>query len=395
MQEFLCWASLTATAALMGLHAQAMKISRVGQILGSIFLCGTAATIFAQPWLILVPALCGGALLLATQKWDAQRLLSAVATFAAISLIWAAEPLAQWILNANLSIIGMHTAPLAFEPILARLLLPALIFVAGLWFAWERPGKPRNAVFLASAATLLFIAAHALYRATFAGAIGDEFVQTGLAQRIGWSGLLLSAGMVLAHHGKRLPARIFHSLALLHSLYFSVILHNPLWAQQAVGPWPFINGLLPLYLLTGFIVVRWAAVMDGLALPVDRVKQLLLMLLTGLFAWSSLQQIFHGSILSDGSVGSAENILRSILLIALAIGFLLWGIRQKAHDWRIASLLLMIAAVAKVFLFDASGLEGLARIGSFVALGFSLIGIGWLYSRQLGPVKAAEIEAEA
>jgi uncharacterized membrane protein len=44
----------------------------------------------------------------------------------------------------------------------------------------------------------------------------------------------------------------------------------------------------------------------------------------------------------------------------------------------------MIAAVAKVFLFDASGLDGLLRIGSFIALGLSLIGIGWLYSRYLG-----------
>jgi len=43
----------------------------------------------------------------------------------------------------------------------------------------------------------------------------------------------------------------------------------------------------------------------------------------------------------------------------------------------------MIVATLKVFLFDASGLDGLARIGSFVALGFSLIGLGWLYSRQL------------
>jgi uncharacterized membrane protein len=51
--------------------------------------------------------------------------------------------------------------------------------------------------------------------------------------------------------------------------------------------------------------------------------------------------------------------------------------------WRLASLGLMLAAVAKVFLFDASGLEGVVRIASFVALGFSLIGIGWLYARYL------------
>jgi uncharacterized membrane protein len=101
------------------------------------------------------------------------------------------------------------------------------------------------------------------------------------------------------------------------------------------------------------------------------------------FAWASLRQAFHGTLLVSPGVSDLEDILRSILGIALAIGFLLWGIRRKRHDWRIASLVLMLVAVAKVFLFDASGLEGLLRIASFVALGFSLIGIGWLYSRQL------------
>jgi uncharacterized membrane protein len=75
--------------------------------------------------------------------------------------------------------------------------------------------------------------------------------------------------------------------------------------------------------------------------------------------------------------------------VALAIGFLLWGIRTRSRDWRIGSLVLMLLAVAKVFLLDASGLEGLLRIASFVALGFSLIGIGWLYSRSLGGERPA------
>ena len=37
----------------------------------------------------------------------------------------------------------------------------------------------------------------------------------------------------------------------------------------------------------------------------------------------------------------------------------------------------------------AAGLDGLARIASFAALGFSLIGIGWLYSRYLPQDDAA------
>jgi uncharacterized membrane protein len=117
--------------------------------------------------------------------------------------------------------------------------------------------------------------------------------------------------------------------------------------------------------------------------------QVLQMALVVLFAFSELRQLFHGTLLSAPGLPVGEDILRSILAIALAIGFLLWGIARQQRDWRIASLALMLGAVGKVFLFDASGLAGVTRIASFVALGLSLIGIGWLYSRHLGSDKAA------
>ena len=117
------------------------------------------------------------------------------------------------------------------------------------------------------------------------------------------------------------------------------------------------------------------------------------MLIVILYALSSLRQLYHGSDLSVPGVTAGEDIFRSILAIALAIGFLIWGISRHSRDWRIASLVIMIAAVAKVFMFDASGLDGLLRIGSFVALGLSLIGIGWLYSRYLGEDREAVLSA--
>ncbi len=39
--------------------------------------------------------------------------------------------------------------------------------------------------------------------------------------------------------------------------------------------------------------------------------------------------------------------------------------------------------VSKVFLIDASDLTGLYRVASFLGLGLSLIGIGYLYQRLL------------
>ena len=54
----------------------------------------------------------------------------------------------------------------------------------------------------------------------------------------------------------------------------------------------------------------------------------------------------------------------------------------------------MLLAVGKVFLVDAAGLEGLLRVASFMALGFSLIGIGWVYSRQLAVRRPAGAKAD-
>ena len=102
-------------------------------------------------------------------------------------------------------------------------------------------------------------------------------------------------------------------------------------------------------------------------------------------ALALLRQVFSGTVLTAVPMGQTEDLLRSLIGIVLAIAFLLFGRVQDAQSWRIGSLLLMLIAVAKVFLIDAAALEGLIRIASFMALGFSLLGIGWLYARQLGP----------
>ena len=107
------------------------------------------------------------------------------------------------------------------------------------------------------------------------------------------------------------------------------------------------------------------------------------MLVIAVYALSELRHLFAGSRLDSIPVSQWEDLLRSLLGIVLAIGFLLWGARTRSRSWRIGSLALMVLAVLKVFLVDAAGLAGLARIASFMALGFSLIGIGWFYSRQL------------
>jgi len=391
-EAVLRWVALAIVAFFFALRAERPVVRRFGQVFAALLAYGAAAQILPATVLVLVPALGATALLLSSHRIALDRIDAGTAAFAAISLGWAALPVAIWSTKALLSLGGLPMTidgdGLRAAELIRRLAIPALLFGVSFWLVRDK--LPRWLLFagLGVAGLIGIIAVHGLYRLGFAAAVGSDFVATGITQRLVWEGLLIGLGWLLWRRGLRPGAQALMLVGTAHALVYGLLLHNPLWAEQAVGAWPLVNLLVPLFLLP------WVAVrlIERLFAPVpawlDLAIQFFTMALVSLFAWATLRQLFHGSLLVEAGVAPAENILRSLLILLLAIGFLLWGIRTQRRDWRITSLVLMLAAAGKVFLFDASGLEGLLRIGSFVALGFSLIGIGWLYSRQLAPSTA-------
>jgi len=383
------WGGLAAAALLFAVRGEGAIIRRLGQVAAALLAYGALAQVLPANALMLVPALGGAAILLAARQIPLGRVDGAAASLAALSLAWAALPIGIWSTKATLSLVGVpmqfDAALLTIEPLLLRLLLPGLLFAIPIWLVRDALPRWLWIAAISLAAIVGGIAIHSFYRIGFAAVAGDDFVATGILQRLIWEALLVGAGWFAMVRGLTGIARPLIVAGIAHALLYGLMLHNPLWSAQAVGAWPLVNLLVPLFLLPWLGLTRIARLFPAAPVWIDRVVQIAAMLLVAGFAWATLRQLFHGSLLTDPGVTDAENILRSILLLALALGFLLWGIRTKRHDWRIASLVLMIGAAGKVFLFDTSGLEGLARIGSFVALGFSLIGIGWLYSRQLAP----------
>ena len=385
------WAAVAALGMLLAARSREWLVRELGQAMAVLLGYGALAQIVPLVALPLVaPAAC---LCLAwwSRSLEWPRLRTGVALLAVIAAAWAFLPLLWWWIEAVRSLGGIPMlleAPL-LQPlsIARRLFVPALLLGGSLWLLRER--LARMALFpLAGLIGLLgMVAVHSLYRAGFSEAFGSDFIATGLGQRLLWSALLAGtgytlwkrAGGMLASHAA--PALIM--VAGLHVAWYSLVLYDPLWTAQAVGSLPLLNLLFPLFAALPLCLMLMARMSPKWAETIDRVLQPLLMVMVAVLAWASLRQLFHGSLLTDPGVSQLEDILRSITGIALAIGYLLWGIRKNRHNWRIASLVLMLAAVAKVFLLDANGLEGLLRIASFVALGFSLIGIGWLYSRQL------------
>ncbi|MDB5724341.1 MAG: hypothetical protein JWQ16_1095 [Novosphingobium sp.] len=384
------WAAVACFAALLAFQSRTMALRAIGQCLAAALGYAAVAQVVPLPVLPLVPA--AGALSLAA--WGARgpwsRLSVATATLVVLSALWALVPLTGWLAAAIFSLGGIPMqidAPdLAALSVIRRLLLPAMMVLGSLWLLGARLAKPTLLLSGGAAAGVLLISLHSLYRAGFAAAVGADFVTYGLAQRLLWDALLLAIAVGLWRHGRSLASRVAPAvvaIAVVHLAWYSLVLHNPLWNPQAVGSWPLVNLLIPLFAALPASLVLLARIRPDWAERLDRTLQPAAMAMIALFACATLRHAFHGTLLTVPGLPQSEDILRSLLGIVLAVGYLLWGIRAQRHSWRIASLVLMLAAVAKVFLLDASGLEGLLRIASFVALGFSLIGIGWLYSRQL------------
>ncbi|MFZ1743085.1 MAG: DUF2339 domain-containing protein [Pontixanthobacter sp.] len=325
---------------------------------------------------------------------------SAKMTAAGISLLWAIAPALEWAAQGvfafagspmlSASDFGWRTIGLHIAPFVAS----SAILV------WRRPnGIDRSiAPFLTALGLSGAVGAHMAYKQIFAIETAEQFIRLGLAERTLWEALMLAAGWAISRiYSERDWARGvcagLYSASLTHFAFFTAVLHNPLWSEQAVGSWPLVNLVLPAY-LTGIVCTfLLAQSVSGLMAKLAPVAKLAcdaaLMLLIGLLCLTELRQIFAGSVLTSMEVGQTEDLLRSLLGIVVAIGFLLWGARNQSRSWRVGSLVLMLGAVLKVFLFDANGLEGLIRIVSFVALGFSLIGIGWFYARQLSREESA------
>jgi uncharacterized membrane protein len=343
-------------------------------------LLGFAALAQVLPHSALAWTAAGVAALL---TWRTKGLIGAIATLAAIAACWAVAPLLEWLDAGAMALVGtpMEAADL---PSLRRVLLYVLPAVAGglAWsFAAPAGGAMRRTLGAVSVAVAA-IAAHMVFRVLFAAIAGGDFVATGVIERAAWQAFLLAAAWVAFSRGARKVAVGLAVAALAHFAWFSLTLHSPLWSAQAVGSWPIANLLLPSFAvgLAGLLSLRrWLSAPPFLRWAIDGA----IMAVIAVFALSELRQLFSGSLVTATPVGQSEDLLRSLGGIVLAIAFLLWGARTDLRSWRIGSLVVMVIAVLKVFLVDAAGLEGLARIASFMALGFSLIGIGWFYARQL------------
>jgi uncharacterized membrane protein len=174
------------------------------------------------------------------------------------------------------------------------------------------------------------------------------------------------------------------ALACAQIVFGHMIAANPLFTGEAVGGAPVFNLLGLAYLAPAALLAALAAD-KGATIP--RWPRMGLwagaMLLGFAFVTLEVRRAFQGPVLAlfERPAGQGELYAYSAAWIVAALGLLAAGILRRASLWRQAGLAVLALTSLKVFLYDMSDLGGLLRVASFLGLGLTLIGIGWLYRR--------------
>ncbi len=201
---------------------------------------------------------------------------------------------------------------------------------------------------------------------------------------VGWLALASGLTTALEHGQARIAAarRVLLLLAAAHLILVELVFYNPVWSRLETGALPLANVLLLAYAAPAGLLLAFA----WMTRPIERrsvpFAAAAFALLLG-FAWVTLEtrHAFQGSRLDGGAVGDAESYAYSVVWLAYAGALLAGGLWQKSQALRFGSLIVVMAAVLKVFIVDMDDLAGLWRVASFFGLGLSLVGIGFLYQR--------------
>ena len=278
-----------------------------------------------------------------------------------------------------------------FNALLPGYGVPALAFGFAAWqLARTTAGRPRL-VMEAAAALLALLTLAMLVRHAMNGGVINTNTPT-LAEQAIYTLIALGAGAILVALDMRSPSSVLRigSLAAgVVSVAFVVAQHfvllNPLFTDESTGGIPVFNLLFLAYLLpaiaAGALALyargkrpRWYSAMLGLVMAA----------LVFVYATLSVRRLFQGEHIAWWTgMSQLETYAYSALWLAMGVALLVSGVWQRSQMLRIASAVLIAVAVAKVFIFDMSELEGVLRALSFIGLGAVLIGIGLFYQKLL------------
>jgi uncharacterized membrane protein len=274
-----------------------------------------------------------------------------------------------------------------FNELLIGYGIPSALLIASAWLLRKHEDGRIRSVIEALAALFTLLTMAILVRHAMNGGVLNDAVPT-LGEQAIYTLLTVGASATLMALDLRHPSIVFRtgSMAAGYVSMISVIsAHyvglNPYYTGESTGRIIFFNLLFLAYLLPGLAYGGAAWFARGRR-PQHYVIALALTGASLLFAYVSLsvRRVFHGADISawKGFL-QPELYTYSVVWLLLGVVLLFVGYRFRAKSIRIASAVLVLIAVLKVFLVDMSNLEGLFRVLSFIGLGVALIGIGRFY----------------
>ncbi len=185
--------------------------------------------------------------------------------------------------------------------------------------------------------------------------------------------------------------RVLAAVALGHVVLFALLRDNPLWRHISVGSWPGFDLVTLTYGLPVLLAAAIAHEAGRQRAPgVQRLGGIAAIVLAWAFVTLTVRHAFQGPFLDGPAPGDAEWYAYSALWLAYGGGLLALGVRLDVPALRSASMIVIVATVLKVFIFDMSTLAGLLRVASFLGLGLALVLIGWLHQTALNALAAKQ-----
>ncbi len=220
---------------------------------------------------------------------------------------------------------------------------------------------------------------------------GEVFrASTGLAELA----LQVSLGLALASGLERVRGRtrsITHDIGALviAALALVGIVVGLLFAELPLSTGEPVGGLVINLILLGYGLPAVLAIVLALVTRTTRplafraVAVAVSVALALVYLSLEVTRFYQGPVLSFGPTTDAEQYTYSVVWLAFGVMLLVAGMLLRSQQARLASAAVILITVAKVFVVDMSGLEGVWRALSFIGLGLVLVGIGWLYQRLL------------
>lgn len=153
---------------------------------------------------------------------------------------------------------------------------------------------------------------------------------------------------------------------------------NPL-ADPVLGP-PVLNTLAVAYLVPALAIGFSAWRIPAMPVLLRRISYVSACALAAVWLGLTIRHVWQGASGMHESNGVTQPELYTYTLTLLLIGAVLFyqSLARGSDLMRKLGLAVIGLAVAKVFLIDISGLGGLIRVFSLLALGLALAGLAWL-----------------